>query len=432
MWLRKTLMNFFKMKKISFLLIPFLLLAISCNKESTSITSKISEPVESVTNNNLPTANYSPTTTFSEEEEENYESMVKTAAVGLLELANDSNLRPIINNLIQEQFDGDDNVLLKNLNTALESNGVNLLNEMENSIDLWKTEVENLSFNNSMYHNTEIYDLEERVSQTINGFGYYMDNKFIQIFIPFIDKVDLNSNPVIALGMEDQEYTDGYQLDTNGNLSGMIVGERFARENLVWVISINEVVNNQGELNDPRISNDGFADSGSRAPGDNSLRISSILVTDKKESWISGRGEISIVMGNVERFSCIRNSTRQRLGFIRVGNDDEGETLQVNSSDRVLYETFNPLPFWDDVGWVFFEKDNRDKFAQEITIPCAYGGENPTVTIRSKQTPYGISGYFYLGPRTIFTWHEEGPWTYSGDINTPSGSEITFELIRIE
>lgn len=377
---------------------------------------------------------------FELETEDKYENMVKTAAIGLIELAKNASFRSHVNSLVAEQFDGDDNTLLITLKEELENESINLASEFQSSINTWKSTIESIDVGcNSKYKDASILTTEGDILESINGFEYSEEETFyIQIYIPFADKVNLNSCPVIALGIDDECETDGYIICGEQEISCMTITKEFAEENLVWVISVNEVVDNDGKLPEANeieeiMSGGNNSDISFRTVYDNTVRISKIKITDKKECWLCGKAEVSIIMPAVTYNTCTVNMVAYSNCFKKVGKDDVNDILSVS---QVLYPSqdygtnYRRLRENEDVGWILFEKDaSKKSYKKESSIPSCSANK---YTYYSKQTAYGIEPYFALGARNNWNWHEEGMFTYPGDVNTPAGSGISFEMKRVE
>lgn len=378
-------------------------------------------------------------------EEKRYESMVKTAAVGVFELAKNHTFRAKINELVALQFDDDDNTLLKTIFQELQNDNINLISEFQNSITLWKQTVEQIDqIENTTYKNVVIYTDEEKINEAVSGFSYHTNSTaYIQIYIPFIDLVDLNSTPVVVLGMDDVCNSDGYILSEDGMISAIDVDEEFAKNNLVWVISVNETVDNEGNIPNPLYWQNEFSQSPTgtvnpRISLDNAVNLSRIKITHKKECWLCGKAEVSIIVpsiiGTPSGF-CDETKISQHIPIRKVSRKEVGDTIDLQNTiifPSLEFDVGNvemsPLRWYEDMGWIYYEKDRRRKYERNEAIPpCA-----KEYTYTSKQTPYGIEGFFYLGPRDNWDWHEEGMFEYGGDINTPSGSGVYFKLKRVD
>src|SRR5690606_22500365 len=99
----------------------------------------------------------------------------------------------------------------------------------------------------------EFSDDPEVIAEAIDGFMFNPDPaneassfESIQIYIPSVDIVNLNQNPIICVnyGDEDEENPNetitGYRLKDDGTLEKIIVSEAMAAQQLVWVVGVNE------------------------------------------------------------------------------------------------------------------------------------------------------------------------------------------------
>jgi hypothetical protein len=95
-----------------------------------------------------------------------YDLIIKTVAYGLLDLSSSEVFRNKVNAEVLLQFDGDYNVLLNKLSVVCNQSGINLSEEMENSL---------------IAHNHE--DLVPNIDEAINGFNYFDTKLYAQIYI---------------------------------------------------------------------------------------------------------------------------------------------------------------------------------------------------------------------------------------------------------
>jgi len=213
-----------------------------------------------------------------QDEEDYYDDIVTTAAYGLLEISQQSNFRRLVHDLILLQFDGDDNTLLLHVNGQVNQTAVlgndGLAGKMADFI------------NSNMPVLNGTYTMTDHIDSAINGFSYFGDEVYTQIYIPFIDNFieNLNQDPIIVINLNDDAILPGMRIE-DGELTFYNVDESFAETNLVWVISVNERVENLDTLAKFKPSCH-YEDAGKY------IRLSNIKVSDKKESWANGRAEI--------------------------------------------------------------------------------------------------------------------------------------------
>jgi len=286
---------------------------------------------------------------------------------------------------VSKQFDGDNDLLLCQLDSSLELVGSSLN-------DLIVTNLKNSDSNLNMVLNDE------------NGNNYYP-----QIFIPFYEELE-NKNllgkkePVIipfTVESEDDTYTGFRFIAETGELEEIIVDEEFARKNEVWVISINERVNNEGNL---------VAKSTYNKKGTNSalttinVKIDKMTVYDLKESWISGKAEVSI-RANLEYYD---GGLPGPLPSFRFTQDLVGIDIRQFTKDEVNNETEIKLDFRLENDWtvtnfyddaiiylyVIFEADGWPNPVQTDQVTFNNGLVSRNVEYRSSQDSYS-SGVIY-------------------------------------
>lgn len=82
---------------------------------------------------------------------------------------------------------------------------------------------------------------ENAINELTNGFKYYDEMAYLQVFIPFVEErggiIDEDEEPIIVLCIEDEPILPGFSRDENGAYRFINVDEEMARTQLVWVIS---------------------------------------------------------------------------------------------------------------------------------------------------------------------------------------------------
>jgi predicted lactoylglutathione lyase len=91
-----------------------------------------------------------------QEEEDYYDDMIRTVSFGIADLSTNTTFRQTVSDLVALQFDGDDNIPLVILDSVLAVNGINLKQEMINSLTA---------------HNKQ--SLVPLVTQAVDGFEYF-------------------------------------------------------------------------------------------------------------------------------------------------------------------------------------------------------------------------------------------------------------------
>lgn len=332
------------------------------------------------------------------DEEQNYDIMINTVAVGLFDLSKNEDFRKVVFQGAEKEFDGDYNVLLSAVDEELQKTGTSLMSELINSIN------SNQSISRSRdLEAIAVYNEQSILSEAINGFDYYDEKAFIQIYIPFIDNFNENTKqyPIIVLGLDDEETGIGYQTNDGKNYEQIIVTEQMARKNLTWVISVNEEFASTEDL-------ERFLEFGpiqvdeikgvavARETYPKALRISDIYIYNKNESWINGKAEINFVSAQL-RFWC--SGTPQVItsnqSIERIDNGELSTWVDIPQSCFQAYPAIegSALIPYHTSSILLYEKDVRRKWRKYFTPQDGYSCNVCTnfngIEYRSKQPAYG-------------------------------------------
>jgi hypothetical protein len=271
---------------------------------------------------------------------------------------------------------------------------------------------------------------ENEIIEAIRGIDYNQTTLYSQIYIPFIEEHTYNDKPVLVIAYEETDdcIARGYQI-IGDKINEVIVDETFARENLVWVISINERVDENGdyirEMVDPRGQN---GNNGGSRMDEKSVKVKEVYISDKKECWLCGDGEISFIA--IKANSCSQSNPGVFYGrdFIAIKNNDLFSWQSTNSGLSYMTSTSDPLTPSEGIGFIYYEKDNKKKsWNRSWTMPGCQG--NLTVYYYSKQTPYG--GTWFTMDYSDFT--NSSSWTdypYNSNWNW-IGNQIRIEGRKI-
>jgi hypothetical protein len=338
------------------------LLVLSCQKkemkDKLTVKNKSSDPLKSHR------------TRETDPEEIHFNAMIETAGYGLLSLTSNPNFRTIVFQEVQKQFDGDDDVLFKDLNTELGRQGINLEQEMENSLIAAKRS-----------------DLLPNVNEVINGFDYFGSKVYLQIFIPFIDKINKNDVPKIGLNYDDDEIMDGLEINDDPSNPGpgykiIPLTQIFAMEQLIFVVSVNERMLDVEEP--PPVQRP-------LLPGERFIKINRINIRNKKESWGNGRADISHVSYHIKT-DC-NYSLFSGQPFSKIANPEINEWFTVGGYMNARNLLVSHDDYWDlnaseSLVVVLFEQDVRDKFSRNISASASC--TSIIAHIRSKEDIYGV------------------------------------------
>jgi len=312
------------------------------------------------------------------DDEQLYDKIIETISYGLLDLSQNSQFIDIVNEEIQKKFDEDDNALLKTINSKCLQVGINLHDEMESTL---------LAYNKDEY--------VEYIDEAINGFDYYGEILYPQIYIPFIENQNLDAIPKICLNKEDDVILPVIQKQNNV-IEESTANEYYAQNNLLWVISVNETVNSNGEIETASSYSTGNKN---RAGGDRFLEVYRIKIHDKKEGWGNGRADISHATLMYRPASNSIHGQTQGLPFCKLANPDLNTWYSPSLMNGTLRILSNNLPsnsaewqesYNEQLKSVLFEKDVRKKFSKEENLFPSVPSNGGKIYFRSKETIYGI------------------------------------------
>lgn len=231
-------------------------------------------------------------------------------AKGLPSVMSNSVFRSILDDEVGKCFDGDYNVLFVRLVEACDSANLDLINEMKLYL-----------FANGQ--DTSLFD-------PIGAFnGIEGHNYFPQIYIPCFTENDWDNEEMpVAIafnGYESVVEFEGYTIGS-GNQYDVVGGidEDFSYNRQVWVISLNECVDDNGipleycdeEGNVLYLGGDNTALPGGSMTTD--AEIEKITIRERFENWAGGRSDIAI-----RCFAVKMNGSDpvSGLGFVKNGND---------------------------------------------------------------------------------------------------------------
>jgi len=191
----------------------------------------------------------------------------------LLTFQKDSDFRKVLYAGIEAAFDGERNVLFKTL-----------LQEDKNPIHARKLTSSLLGSKEGIMN----------AFANIEGKNYYP-----QLFIPFYDELKANGklsikDPVLVIYATDSPNSEyqGYSINNNGDLvKTKMVSEAYAKENEVWVVSLNERVDSEGNVINFHEKETGGRTQGVSYPN---ARFATIKIDSHKEEWVSGGSEVHI------------------------------------------------------------------------------------------------------------------------------------------
>ncbi len=322
----------------------------------------------------------------------------------LLIAAKDPETKSLIYEQVEKQFDGDDNVLIS---TMME------VSEQRNNIPLM-TAKNKLSAMNS-----------RQSMQAIGIDGFAMTDSatserfYPQLYIPSFDKVrSLKSDPVLVIGLGEKDAYPGYILDEQGNLKKheSIIDEKFSKENEVWAITINERVDQNGQIEAEK--NVGRQ---SQTTSSINAHMEDFKLAELKESYVGGKPDVYIM-----RFSLfdIRPGQSGDRTIYWVGNTHKGNrinTFRRGDLSRVIRVNYTYYWNWrpilgnstgakgDVMMYVIYERDGfpaRERtayisiegascFTNPQTFYCLGPKRTETIIYRSSDGYYDAGTIYY-------------------------------------
>lgn len=163
---------------------------------------------------------------------------LKILGEAMIKMAQNQEFRKLVYSEIDKHFDGDDDVLIETLFAS------NLINNDKDSGGL-KTYAKNLGVQNSLHAFKNIE--KERSTEK--------ESYFPHLYIPYYSKFKADRNllkPLVVVPWDGNESTDqayGYTIkDGIFKKLEIVVDKSFCENNEVWVISLNERVDNYGKI----------------------------------------------------------------------------------------------------------------------------------------------------------------------------------------
>ena len=261
----------------------------------------------------------------------------------------------------------------------------------------------------------------EKMLRALDAFMNLGDeNLYPQIYIPFFTKHQQNNLSRYDTYVE-YAYYDGNEIITsvptyyydewgNASLTGMMADEQYASYNQVFVISINETVNPDGEI--PPIVN---SPQGTQALVN--FRIQDLTVKENKESWLAGATEVHIKSNGATYNHRLNGNPSATVvsysNYHYTGDALKGHLITQIARQEVGYPILN-INYTMDVNWkvdnfysdpivytyVIFEYDHWPAAMKILAseIPSAPAPQNfDLLQFRSSNTPYGgVPGNAYL------------------------------------
>lgn len=332
------------------------------------------------------------------------EKYINSAAISLLHKFNDNTFKNDLNNLVDEEFDGDFNTLFWRLNddsngsfkTDIENNYSSNVTLVENAIDSGNVFSSELNPGVPTYYNN-YYSTNSFIADIIDGIPFNVNSldveAYPQVFI--YDYEDLKSNsglldtPTIAVGYTDEnDELFGYKLLSNGEIEIVVVDSIYAENNLVWVISFNETAATDAHVDSLYSSTifDGtitMADTGATDTvvlrsciGTDpvyQVSISEICLEEDLESWFSGKSDVSVIYCHIDESSGYPTDVvRIILNGLKVRERDLNKWLKapVLKLDNIQ-DKMDPC---ENIDFTLYEHDFLSDFPGNNSYYAVYDG----------------------------------------------------------
>lgn len=382
----------------------------------------------------------------------NSDKMVNTAALGLLNLSKNAAFRELVHNKCNEQFDGDYNVLLKDVVTPAAQIGIDLKHSFLQSIQVNASSIEASPSKLPYGYFTD----ETNIGKSVEGYDYFENKFFLQIYVPNFEEGNVeNRQPVIVVFPDDnQTCTPGaYVLDENGIFQPRVIDETFVKDNLIWVVSINERINTPLESNNSIINSNNNIGNGRVAElprntnaaserGGNGrsklAQINEIAIDARNECFFCGRADVYIRVAHVincnslsslgililqpQQFDPINEVTNciGKFGRFKMKTWCKITDFKARTLASPFGSFINDLREEEDLAFVIYELDAQKKKNLKSYKVC---GTGYTMEYYSKDDAYHKRSFNYFdvpnySPLKFGTWEDFD----SNDINGNNSS----------
>lgn len=357
---------------------------------------------------------------------ESLNDVLNTAAISLFEYANNQEFCTEIFEKAEEGCSGDNEVLFNyidtifpNLKTYFDSTVLRNSANIRYSQNVL-SEFDSLPMNFKIDDTTKnkIFDGEDLID------GKY----YAQIFIPFIENFNNGQKPKgIAVASTDDDSLFGYKFDESGEVYTDVFTEEYAKNNLTWVISVNESIISDDLLQEywdcirgDTINNDTIVRDISdslevrQSPPCKEYYISEIYLKKDLENWWGGKSDVWVIGAFMdENGNQVFKPTHFEMAEVKEKNLKKWINISENkgiitvshtqSSDvRLLCPTMI-------IDFIIYEKDRpKKKWQREFKPWKAYATwSNVTYYYYSRQNDFYSRTFPYCGRR-----YDELPSTY--------------------
>ena len=351
--------------------------------------------------------------------------MINSGAAGLLEMSRNPAIRSIIHQAVAQEFDGDFNVLFRDVAPLVPGFSQNLLQ----SANRFRDQIEGSSERRANEH-FPVYSNPLQFDSMTTGFSACDFTHWMQIAVHNFDSVDLNQVPVIVIAYDELEdgVIPAFFLAEDGSIQVLLLDEADANQRLVWIVSLNETVDEFGQLNEllAHTVNESVLYSRSEAK---IVKLDSIKIGAKHEIWYKGKADIALIFQQYTGQSTgpCANATDWHIDnqVFKLKKKDRNKWHHTGSRGWMadgagpFVNIIGPLVAGESLTWALYESDGpKTKFARTISS-CPSG---PAGTYYSSAPDYINSsmnkelwGFQNFANGTGINWRsaQQDPWHFA-------------------
>lgn len=228
--------------------------------------------------------------------------LLNTAAVSLFDYARNPAFVQSVFEKARDTCSGDFEVLFRYINEKIDTNFkhnfINILNANKMKVT-FSPDVERIVGNYPRQISTDI-QIRNKIFEGDDKEGKY----FAQVFIPFLERFSSNDMPKAIVvnsldGTANEEFF-GYEISKSGQLTTKMISEDYAKNNLVWVISMNENIRSNSSYLSYILCKDTIKDidpplGDTLVPREGKCKryfVDEIYLKEDLEDWVSGNSDV--------------------------------------------------------------------------------------------------------------------------------------------
>lgn len=349
--------------------------------------------------------------------------LLNTAAVSLLDYAKDRTFVQNIYDKAKEECSGDYEVLFKYINDEIDksfkNNFISNVNTNKNEIT-YDSDVAQI-VGNYPRQLSEENSVRDKIID-----GDIKENKyFTQIFIPFLERFSNTDMPkaivVYSLDGTSNQEPYGYEISELGEITTKMISENYAKTNLVWVISLNEVIENDSSYLDYILCKDTIDNNNNNPPSGDTLGprdyickeyfVNEIYLKEDLEDWPAGKSNVWCIVAFMDRLG--NEVADPTLTFLKdVKEKDLNKWISLGTFPiEVTRGLDNVCCPYEVIDFIIYEKDIVKKsWAREFRPWKGVGQEwgSKTYHYYSKQNNFFSRSFPECG-----RWYHELPYFFS-------------------